>query len=166
MASGLFFDPMVALRAAPLVSSTCTLLYAWDQHLFLSLLNARQVREHSRPLLPPYFKTFFRKGLPMVLGFLTVTTSTAVANLYTQRAALQARGSLWWYTAGAALAVSHLGFVPFVAPSVQALMEASSEDDTNKTLDEWLSVNMVRSLTVDLGAWIAVAVAVVKTLRV
>ncbi|KAI1641218.1 hypothetical protein F4809DRAFT_216543 [Biscogniauxia mediterranea] len=166
MASGLFFDPMVALRAAPLVSSTCTLLYAWDQHLFLSLLNARQVREHSRPMIPIYFKKLFYRALPMVLGFLTVTTSTAVANLYTQRATLQARGSLWWYTAGAALAVSHLGFVPFIAPSVKGMIEASSEDDANKSLDEWLSVNMIRSLTVDLGAWIAVTVAVVKTLRV
>ncbi|KAI5917440.1 hypothetical protein F4810DRAFT_45541 [Camillea tinctor] len=165
MASGLFFDPMVALTAAPLVSSTCTLLFAWDQHFFLSLLNTRQVREHSRPMLPSYFKNFFYKGLPMVLGFLTVTTSTSITNLLAQRTRLIARRSGWWYVAGASLALSHLAFAPFIAPKIQAVIEASSEDDTNKILDEWLSINMVRSLTVDLGAWLALTVAVVKTLR-
>ncbi|KAI1505230.1 hypothetical protein F5X99DRAFT_368772 [Biscogniauxia marginata] len=166
MASGLFFDPLVALRAAPLVSSTCTLLFAWDQHLFLGILNRPETRTHSKPMLPAYFKKFFYTGLPMVLGFVTTTTSTAVANLYTQRAALQARGSFWWYAAGASIAVSHLAFAPFIAPSIQATLEADADGDANKSLDEWLSVNAIRSLTVDLGAWIAVTVAVLKTLRV
>ena len=38
MASGAFFDSKTLLLAGPLVSSTCTLLFARDQDFFLSLL--------------------------------------------------------------------------------------------------------------------------------
>ena len=165
MASRLVFDPLVALRAAPLISSTCTLLYAWDQHLFLTNFNLAETRKLSTPLVSPYFKAFFRRAIYQVLGFLAVTASTSVANLYTRRAALDARGSAaWWYTAGALLAGGHLVFVPFIAPSVKDLIEGKDGEEANDTLDRWLSVNAVRGLTVDLGAWVACAIAVGKTL--
>ncbi|RSL53419.1 hypothetical protein CEP54_010436 [Fusarium duplospermum] len=61
MDSGLSFDPLVALRAAPLVSTTCSLLYAWDQHFFLGLLNRPENRATSKPLLQSYFTTFFHR---------------------------------------------------------------------------------------------------------
>jgi len=167
MASGLIFDPLVVLRAAPLVSSTCSLLYAWDQHFFLSILNRPENRKLSKPLLPSYFNTFFHKGVWIVLGCLAVTSSTSVANLYTQRSVLRARDSFWWYVGGAALSIGHLLFVPLIAPSVQRTVEAKpdSEPDANASLDDWLSINFVRMVTVDLAAWLAVGVAVVKTLR-
>lgn len=163
MASKLFFDPVVALRAAPLVSSTCTFLYAWDQHLFLSNFNLPETRALSKPVISPYFKAFFRRAIWQVLGFITVTASTSVLNLYTGRPSLDARGSAWWYTAGAVLSTSHLFFAPLIAPNVQGLVEETKED-INDMLDKWLSINAVRSLTVDLAAWAACVVAVGKTL--
>lgn len=163
MASGLFFDPLVALRAAPLVSSTCTLLYAWDQHLFLSNFNLPETRAPGKAVISPYFKAFFRRAIWQVVGFITVTASTSLLNLYTGRSSLNARGSASWYTAGAALSAGHLLFVPFIAPKVQSLVE-NTEEDSNGALDRWLSINAVRSLTVDLAAWVACVVAVGKTL--
>ncbi|KAH7268275.1 hypothetical protein B0J15DRAFT_486519 [Fusarium solani] len=163
MASGLFFDPLVALRAAPLISTTCSLLYAWDQHFFLGLLNRPENRATSKPLLQSYFTTFFHRGLPFVVSLVAVSTWTGVANLYIQRPALQARGSVWWYVSGTALAVGHLLFVPWIAPSCQAIMEGT---DVNRSLDEWLTLNSRRMLSVDLAAWAAFVVAAVKTLRV
>ena len=163
MASGLFFDPLVALRAAPLVSSTCTLLYAWDQHLFLSNFNLPETRVQSKPVISPYFKAFFRRAIWQVLGFITVTASTSVLNLYTARPSLKSHGSASWYTAGAVLSVGHLLFVPIIAPKVQGLVEYTKED-SNDVLDRWLSINAIRSLTVDLAAWVACVVAVGKTL--
>lgn len=164
MASGLFFDPLVALRAAPLVSSTCTLLYAWDQHLFLSTLNRPETRKLSGPVVSPYFKVLFRRAIYQVLGFLAVTASTSIANLYSQRPLLNGRGSASWYKAGAILSASHILFVPIIANSVKSLVEDTHEDDSNGTLDRWLSINAIRGLTVDLGAWLACVVAVGKTL--
>lgn len=166
MASKLFFDPLVALRAAPLVSSTCTLLYAYDQHLFLGLLNRPETRQQSRPLLPAYFRSLFRQGVVFVVAMLAVTTWSSVANLYAGRPSLRAKGSLWWYVAGAALSSSHLLFIPGIAPSVKRIWEAKGGDgeDVNGALDEWLGVNKLRMLTVDLAAWVACVVAAGKSL--
>ncbi|KXH33022.1 hypothetical protein CSIM01_05157 [Colletotrichum simmondsii] len=167
MASGQFFDPLVALRVAPLVSSTCTLLFAWDQHFFLSLFNdTSELRKKSAPMLKPYFNTFFSRGVFFVLGFIAVSTSTGIANLYTQPAALRSQGTYWWYAAGAAMSAGHLLYVPAVAPHVKALAEAKDDDDVNGILDEWLKANWLRMVTVDLGAWLAFGVGALSTLRV
>ncbi|KAL0944801.1 uncharacterized protein CTRU02_202688 [Colletotrichum truncatum] len=165
MASRVIFDPLVALRAAPLVSSTCTLLFAWDQNLFLGMLNAPNTRKKSTPVLQSYFQTFFPRGLTMVLGFIAVSATTAVANLRLNPNLLRAKGTFWWYAAGASLSLGHLVYVPFVAPKLQALMEAKEDTDLNDTLDSWLSLNWQRLLTTDLGAWIAFGIAVTGTLR-
>ncbi|GKT44369.1 uncharacterized protein ColSpa_04550 [Colletotrichum spaethianum] len=167
MASRLFFDPMVALRVAPLVSSSGTLLFAWAQHFFLGLFNDNtEARKKSAPLLKPYFDTFFRRGVWVVLGFVAVSVSTAAANLYKQPEALQNKGTFWWYAAGATLSAGHLAYAPLVAPHVKALVEAEAEDDVNGILDDWLSVNWWRMVTVDVGAWLAFGVAVATTLSV
>ncbi|KAL2104999.1 hypothetical protein VUR80DRAFT_9180 [Thermomyces stellatus] len=162
MASRLFFDPLVALRTAPLVSSTCTLLFAWDQHLFLSNLNLPDTRALSKPVVRPYFRCLFRRSIAQVLGFVAVTAAASAANLRAHRPSLSARGSAPWYAAGALLAAGHLLFVPIIAPRVRALVQ-DAEVDPNDVLDKWLSVHAVRSLTVDLAAWVACAVAVGKT---
>jgi hypothetical protein len=172
MASRLFFDPLVALRLAPLVSSTCTLLYAHDQHFFLGLLNRPETRPHSTPLLPPYFRAFFREGVVLVIAMLAVTTWGSVANLYyvgraARAGAASGSGSWWWYVAGAALSSSHLLFIPAVAPSVKRISDAGEGGgaDVNGALDEWLAVNKLRMLTVDLAAWVACVFAVGNSLR-
>lgn len=173
MASKLFFDPLVALRAAPLVSSTCTLLYARDQHLFLGLLNGPESRPHSAALLPAYFRGLFRQGVAFVVAMLAATAWTSAANVYAPaaRPRLRATGALGWYGAAAALSSAHLLFIPLVAPSVTRICEAKGEGegegegkDVNAALDEWLAVNKLRMLTVDLAAWLACVVAVGKSL--
>jgi hypothetical protein len=166
MASRLFFDPIVLLRVAPLVSSTCTLLYASDQDFFLGILNRPENRAHSRPLLPSYFKTFFRRGVVFVVGCLAVTTWSCIANLYVRRPVLISKKTFWWYAAGAAMSASHLLFVPVIAKSVKAVVDADKEStDPNASLDEWLSINRIRMLTVDWAAWATCAVAAMVTME-
>ncbi|KAH8883736.1 hypothetical protein GQ53DRAFT_752776 [Thozetella sp. PMI_491] len=167
MASGLFsFDPLVALRVAPLVSSSCTLFFAWNQHFFLSLLNRPEDRKLTKAYIPIYFPKFFAPGTVVVLVFLTATISSSTANLYTQRAALEASGSFVWYAAGAVLAASHLLFIPAVAPHVQTIYGADEKTDVHGALGSWLSANFARMVTVDLLAWVACTFAVIKTVRV
>ena len=166
MASGLFIDPMVLLRAAPLVSSTCTLLFARDQDFFLRIFNDIEQRKLSKSILTPYFTLFFNRGVYCVLLFIGTSTSTGIANVFTQPEALHRSSSFWWYVAGAALSTSHLLYAPAIAPSIGRLMQPKPDTDENDTLDEWLSVNKTRGWTVDLGAWLAFTVAVAKTLHV
>lgn len=166
MASRKLFDPLVILRTAPLITSTCSLWFAWDQHFFLKLFLQPEHREQSRKILPSYFEAFFRRGVISVLSLLTLTISTTIANLYIERSALQSRHSFRWYIAGAALTTSHLLFVPFIAPTVQSIIEDQSGSNTDNALQEWLHVNTIRGLTVDLAAWVTLGVAVARTLRV
>lgn len=170
MASNLFFDPLVALRVAPLVSTTCTLLFAYEQHFFLSLLNRPQTRQETRRFLPAYFTMFFAEGVVQVFGFLGVTAVSSLANLYLHNRGtvpLGEQGAYWWYAAAAGLAVSHLLYTPLVAPPVFAIRgdkPLKLGEDVNTKLDDWLWVNRMRMLTTDLGAWMAAVLAVGRTL--
>ncbi|KAL2163843.1 hypothetical protein VTH06DRAFT_5902 [Thermothelomyces fergusii] len=173
MASRLVFDPLVLLRVTPLVSSTCTLLHGRDQGFFLGLLNRPESRRAgSGALLPAYFSAFFRRGVVVVVALLAVTAWSSVANLCSARgpAAIADRLRLrWWYAAAAAFSTAHLLFVPLVAPPIKAIVDADKDDgdpaDANAALETWLRINRVRTLTVDLAAWIASLGAVVSSLR-
>lgn len=170
MASNLFFDPLVALRATPLVSTTCTLLFAYEQHFFLSLFNRPQTRPETRRFLPAYFTMFFAEGVVQVFGFLGVTAVSSLANLYLHNRGtvlLDEQGAYWWYAAAAGLAVSHLLYTPLVAPPVFAIRgdrPLKQGEDVNTKLDDWLWANKLRMLTTDLGAWMAAVFAVGRTL--
>lgn len=167
MASRLVFDPMAALAVAPLVSSTCTLWYAFDQHHFLSVFTSPSNRPKSDPILPTYFNEFFAAGLPRVVGLLGLTFWTSVGNYYWRYDSLVTSRSLRWYIAGATLAASHLLFVPLVAPRIRAIVE----DDRSKglptsVLDEWLNIHLLRTWTVDLAAWACLVVAVTSHVKI
>lgn len=77
------FNPLTALAIAPLVSSTCTLWYAFDQHHFLSIFTMRPGDELEK-VIPEYFTRFFAAGLPRVLVLLG-TTCLSVAGNYVYR---------------------------------------------------------------------------------
>ncbi|TEA09888.1 hypothetical protein C8034_v011549 [Colletotrichum sidae] len=53
---------LTTLRLAPLLSSTCTLLFAHDQHFFLTLFNRPETRKQSTNLVPTYFRLFSAKA--------------------------------------------------------------------------------------------------------
>ncbi|KAF4120575.1 hypothetical protein GMORB2_3013 [Geosmithia morbida] len=180
------------LLVAPLVSSTASLLFAWDQHLFLSLLAHPTIAEPvtagpephagTNALLPPYFRRFFRRGLGRVVTFLAVTTWSSLGAVHHFGPLLRSKGSLGWYVGAASLAVGHLLFVPAVAYPIKSIsenegggVEVPVEDAAQKDaagggglsnidhLNRWLRVNLVRTLTTDTGAWICAVTAVTKT---
>lgn len=165
MASKAFFDPVAALRAAPLLTSTCSLWFAWDQHFFLHIFNKPELRAKSNDLLPTYFRFFFRGGVTRVLVLISLTLSSSFATCFVNHDSHWANGSLRWYTAGMALAASHLAFVPAVAPKIQAIIEDSSNGQSTNDLDEWLKIHTWRGLTVDLAAWACFVVATVRNLQ-
>lgn len=177
MASGTFFSPQKTLLLAPVVSSTCSLLFAWDQHIFLNLLTHPELSDRTNAILPTYWRVFFPRGLAQVVSFLGITTWTSIGAVVYHKALLQKRGALPWYVASATLAVAHLVFVPFVAPAIKYIMEDEGgrsrerkvAEPGNRNVDmqsKWLGYNMVRMLTTDLGAWVCCLVGVMKTFDV
>lgn len=165
-ASRTFIEPLTLLRLAPVISTTASLILAWDQHWMLSVFTLPSLKRDSAQYLPKWFSAFFRSGLPSVLGFLSVTMATATLNLRAESLLLKQRGSYYWYAAGAALAAGHLLFVPAVAPRIQAIVEDETKGNSVGELRRWLRVNAIRGLTVDLGAWVCCVVAAVRTFGV
>lgn len=167
MASGAFLNYKTLLYVAPVVSSTCTLLFARDQDFFLSLFTDKDVPPSHRNLintiLPNHFARFFRKGIYGVITFIGATTWLAGGSAYSVGRGHAAFG---WYVGAATLAVGHLGYVPWVAPRVKKVVDGKEEegDDNAEGLRAWLGVNAVRMWTTDLGAWVCCMAAVMKTL--
>ncbi|KUM61904.1 hypothetical protein ACN42_g5196 [Penicillium freii] len=96
MASGLFFDPLKLLRVAPLLTTTSALLYAWDEHWYLSGFLRSEHKSETETILPSYFRRFFEQGVFIIAGLNTLTVSTSVANLLIDRPVLdRLRSSRW-----------------------------------------------------------------------
>ncbi|KAM5342386.1 hypothetical protein ACJ41O_013352 [Fusarium nematophilum] len=168
MASGAFFNPRTLFLVTPLVSSTCTLWYAWDQDFFLKIFTRPPV-DHRRAneMLPSYITGFFGTGPWAVVNLIGVTFWSSLAIIRLERPLLQSRLSTSWYAWSAALAFGHILFVPAVAWKLRALWEDNCEaegTDSVGMMRRWLDVNMTRMLTVDIGAWLCAAVAVSRTL--
>lgn len=175
MASGRFVDPMTLLRVTPLVTSTAAVMFSADQYLFLDALLAPPHRERANELVPSYYRTFFGRGIWIIMTAYPLSIATGVANAYRSSgggssvaAQLSSgggnNGAARWYAAGAALALAHFAFVPSIMYKVQALYEGEGKGEGNQNLKRWLDVHLVRSLLVDVPSWICFATACLKSL--
>ncbi|KAI0399503.1 hypothetical protein F4802DRAFT_602938 [Xylaria palmicola] len=161
MASRSFFDPLVLLRVAPVLTSTMAMRYAHDQWLFLDNLLAPPHRDKANEIVPSYFKTFFMRGIWDIGILYTLTMATGITNLSTRTA-----GAAWkWYAAGTALAVAHMAFVPFVMYKVKGLIDDEPKGRGNETLRKWLDVHTLRSCVADVPAWACFVIACLKSLQ-
>lgn len=167
MASRLFFDPLVIVRVAPLITATCTLVFGNVQHFFLSTLNLPENKKPSRALPPSYWDGFFRRGVKTAVALLLVTIGSSIANIYIEPASLKARESYAMYVTGAVLSVAHFIFAPIILPSGMSLTTNETQSGVNlfDILDRWLWAQTIQMWTVDLGAWLALLVAVGRTLQ-
>ncbi|KAH6893281.1 hypothetical protein B0T10DRAFT_269547 [Thelonectria olida] len=167
MASGAFFNPRTLLMVTPLISSTVTVWYSWDQDFFLGLLTRRIEPAKANAILPSYITGMFYRGTAAVVGVVAVTFWSSLANIWLYRPVLQSHGSLRWYAWAAILSAGHIAWVPGVAWKLKAVMDDASEDEGTTNvgmMDRWLRVNLARMVTTDLSAWVCAVVAVTSTL--
>lgn len=115
-----------------LASSTTTLLSPVAAPIAQDFKTRVRARIHDAALdraIPHWFTNFFNRGLWSVVGLNSLTTSTALANLFLYPAGLAAGRALGlgahrkWYLAGLGAALAHYAFVPGVMRSVQALVQ-------------------------------------------
>lgn len=165
MASGLFFDPLRLLRVAPLVTTTSSLMYAWDEHWFLSGFLRPEIKHHSDAMLPRYFRRFFEQGVLIIAGLNTITLSSSIANLLIDRPVLNKLGSSRWYWAGLGFTALHFAFVPLIAYPIRDIMEDRSKGQSTKDLVRWLDIHRIRVLVADLPGWASFLAAVLTTFR-
>lgn len=198
---------LTLLRLGPLVGSTASLTHAYMEYLtnssFLSVpplansltksmakdshsgapRNADAVATAKDVLVPVWFVNFFNTGLWSVIGLNTLTTASALANLFLfplpqwdSAATASIVTPRPAYLVGLTAALAHYAFVPGVAGSVERLYglcvrqargEAVKEGEkgvAEASVREWVGWHKVRMASVDVCAWVAFVVGVVGVL--
>ncbi|EJP68717.1 uncharacterized protein BBA_02719 [Beauveria bassiana ARSEF 2860] len=72
-----------ALLLAPALTTTGTLLYGWDQELFLRPLTLRNTYRDANALLPAYWSRLMTVGWPRLLSCLVVWLRVNMARTLT-----------------------------------------------------------------------------------
>lgn len=160
MSSKLFFDPMTLFRVAPLVTASFSVCFSWDQQFFLQNFLHPTTRSKIDGILPAYFDTFFRAGLPRILVLFTTSTALGIANAVTGKP-----NTSRFYVAGAVLSAAHYLFVPWVMYPIRAIVHDESHGRSSEDLEKWLGVHTTRTLLVDVPAWACFFLAILGAVR-
>ncbi|EFR00360.1 hypothetical protein MGYG_03362 [Nannizzia gypsea CBS 118893] len=168
MASGMLFDPMRLLRLAPLISSTGSVVYSTCELIMNSAFLHPTIRREADIVLPRWFKTVFQSGVTIVIGLITITTSTSLANIYLSynnglsitEGIMALPFSAKMYALGVTCALGHLTFIPWVAQPIEHLKANTSKRGGSAEMKDWLSVHRIRWTVADFPAWVAFFLAV------
>lgn len=92
----------VLIRLVPVISSTCSLWFSWDQYEFLTLFRKPDIRPLSNQILPSYFTSFFNRGVIRVIALLGTTAVSCGVILRSApiSGAISNTGASPWYIAG------------------------------------------------------------------
>ncbi|KAM0331710.1 hypothetical protein ACHAQA_003389 [Verticillium albo-atrum] len=163
MASRRIVDPATLLRVAPLVASSFSVWYSWDQYMFLNIFLRAEHRQQANAILPTYFSAFFKPGLGLILGLYSLSIGTGVANAVSSACGPQ---SAPLYLAGVVFSVAHFTFVPWVKNHVYNIANDKGATGSVDELRKWLTVHSIRSLLVDIPGWLCFALAASNAVQV
>ena len=152
MASGLFFDPLRLLRIAPLIGSTGSLVHAIAELSNNSAFVDPRIRKQSDAILPTWYNTVFRREVIVVILLNSISTTTAIANIITDK---HPGLHTTLYYLGLATAIGHMLFVPKVAIPIRDMVEERGEDGATSQMEKWLDVHRVRMAVADIPAWLS-----------
>lgn len=157
---------LTLLRLAPVISSSFSLWFCVDQHLFLSTLITPENKERGAKILPVYFSHFFKHGLVNIFVLYGTSIVTGLANASgVAHNPFDETPSTRLYAVGAALSIAHFLFVPLIAPIIKAIVQDTQGDKTVENMKAWLRIHAARSVVVDLPAWLFFVSAAVKSLQ-
>ncbi|ROT36439.1 hypothetical protein SODALDRAFT_335540 [Sodiomyces alkalinus F11] len=152
---------MSILHLVPVITSTVSLWFAFDQFFFLGIFLNKKVEPYTKEVITPYWNTMINTGLPaIILPLLGTIASTTAILTTTSEEVLRAKGSFGWYIASTALAAAHFGFVPIIMSQIKGLQNGG----LTPVLRRWMVIHVTRSVTVDLFCWITCIVASSMTL--
>ncbi|KAI1822643.1 hypothetical protein F4861DRAFT_380778 [Xylaria intraflava] len=151
----------------PVISSTCSLYFAWDQLFFLRIFLKKDVVLHGNRLQAAYWQSFFPAASPIIIGLIAVTSGSSLTLLRTSADALQQNGAYNWYLAGGAFALCHFFWVPPIWPVINKLQDGKKDVDKGaETLNRWLNIHLTRFMSVDIACFVSCLVGAVKVLSV
>lgn len=153
------------LRLLPVITSTVSLMFAVDEHIFLGTWMHPTLRDRTNAHLPAWFQRWGRRGRwPIILGYPT-NYVLAILNLIVAREHLYTRGAAKWYGLGLLFSVGHIAVYGKGAIKLLADIKADiPKGNSSYSMGVWLRMNWQRALTTDLPAWLCFIVAALKAL--
>ncbi|KAJ6581544.1 hypothetical protein B0H19DRAFT_511635 [Mycena capillaripes] len=150
------------LRLSPVISSTASLIWAYDEYSFLSSWMNPSYRTQADALLPPWFKTWAPKGTRVLFTSFPMSLIAGIANTFTHRASLQTAGVFYWL--GVFFTAAHFFYGPKALTLLKSIRDAQPAGRTTESMGEWLRMHRTRTVTTDLLAFICFTVAAVVAL--
>lgn len=152
------------LRLLPVLSSTVTLMFAVDEHIFLGTWTRPSFRERANTHLPGWFQLWGRRGRWVILLGYPTNYALALLNLGIARRELH-NGAGWWYAAGLLFSFGHIAIYGKKALGLLAdIRNDVPKGNSSHSMAVWLKMNWIRALTTDLPAWGCFIVAALKAL--
>jgi hypothetical protein len=159
--------PLKLLRLSPIISSTISLQFAYDEYTFLSCWMQPSYRPEANALLPAWFTSWGPWGTKVVFGSFTFSLASGLANLFTGRGVEEATVGRYWYAAGFVFAAAHLFIFGVKALKLLAMIRGGKpEGESTVSMGKWLEMHLLRSVTVDLPAVICFVVAALSVVDV
>ena len=152
------------LRIAPLITSTASLTFARDQHIFFRAWLHPPYRSEANILLPRWFAHFLKGGFPFILVFYPGTAALAIANLCVGKGTDEYSKASLWYWGGFLGTVGHFFFATWAIRLLRAVSRDESKGKSTENLRRWLDMNYWRSISVDMGGWLCYLVAVLMVM--
>ncbi len=157
--------PLRLLRLLPVLSSTVTLMFAVDEHIFLGTWTRPSIQERANKHLPAWFQLWGRRGRWVILIGYPTNYALALLNLAVARKALYAAGATKWYLLGLAFSFGHIAI--YGKRAIKLLADIRNDvpkGNSTHSMAVWLKMNWIRALTTDLPAWTCFIVAALKAL--
>ncbi|GAM83625.1 hypothetical protein ANO11243_016130 [Dothideomycetidae sp. 11243] len=153
------------LRLLPVLSSTVTLMFAVDEHIFLGTWTRPAIRERANANLPAWFQHWGRRGRWVILLGYPVNYSLALLNLAIARNQLHVAGAAKWYAMGLLFSLGHIAVYGKRALGLLAdIRNDVPKGNSTHSMAVWLKMNCIRAVTTDLPAWVCFIVAALKAL--
>lgn len=149
------------LRLCPVISSTASLLWAYDEYAFFSAWMHPAYRAQADALLPSWFKTWAPKGTRVLFTSFPMSLITGIATTFAHRESLEASGALKWYWLGVFFAFAHFFYGPTALGLLKAIREGEPNGQTTVSMGKWLRMHKLRTITTDLPAFICFTIAAV-----
>lgn len=145
--------PLTLLRLIPVISSTISLQFAYDEYAFLSRWVQPAYRAQADALLPTWFTSWGPWGTNVVFGSFTISIASGLANFVAGREVREAAVGRYWYAAGLGFAAAHLlVWGPTALKLLAKIRKGEPEGRATESMRDWLAMHLTRSILVDLPA--------------
>lgn len=153
------------VRLAPLVISTASVMCQIDQTAAIRPFAQPTLAKSGGAVLPYWFPIFFARTIRVVALSYPLAFGTALLNTWKYGVTLEDT-TKYFYWVGMAFSAGHFLYAPRAMKIIGRINDTENPGPKNiQAVHEWLSMNFIRLLTVDMPGFIMYLCAVLSAAR-